>query len=134
MERSKQEIGQAIRAELLGPEFGARDPGAPALFDAPYVEFATEVVGGTLWARAGLDRRTCALLDVAILGALGRSQGLAVHVIAALRAGCTEPELQETLMHVTVFAGASAGGDAFRSAKAAIAAAKQAAESGVAAG
>lgn len=119
---SRPAPGEAIRTELLGQDFVARERAARTPFDAPFQEMVTEFLWGRLWSRDGLDRKTRALLDVAILGALGgRGHGVSVHVEAALRAGCTEREIQETLLHVSVLAGVSAGADAFKAAKATVA-------------
>ena len=122
-ETFRRTAGERIRAELLGPEFVAREREARTAFDAPFQELVTEFLWGHLWTRDGLDRRTRALLDIAILGALGgRGHGVSIHVDAALRAGCTETEIRETLLHVSVLAGVSAGADAFKASKSAIAA------------
>lgn len=119
---SRLAAGERIRAELLGPEFVARERQARTDFDGPFQELVTEFLWGHLWMRDGLERKTRALLDVAILGALGgRAHGVAVHVEAALRAGCTDLEIRETLLHVSVLAGVSAGSDAFKASKATIA-------------
>ena len=119
---SRTAVGEAIRADLLGADFVGRERAARTAFDAPFQEMVTEFLWGHLWSRDGLDRKTRALLDVAILGALGgRGHGVSVHVEAALRAGCTEREIQEALLHVSVLAGVSAGSDAFKAAKATLA-------------
>jgi len=116
---TKLETGRAIRAELLGPD--ATNPSdCGQAFDATFLEYVTETLWGSLWVRDGLDRRTRALLDVAILAAMGKSDGLGVHARIALRLGCSQRELQEVLMHVTVLAGSAQGYDAFRYVKAAI--------------
>lgn len=119
---SRRTAGEAIRTALLGSEFIARERAARTGFDQPFQELVTDFLWGGLWTRKGLDQRTRALIDVAILGALGRGQGVAVHVEAALRVGCSEQEIQETLLHVSVIAGVSAGADAFRASKSAVAA------------
>ena len=119
---SRATAGEAIRRELLGHDFVERERAARTTFDAPFQEMVTEFLWGHLWSRDGLDRKTRALLDVAILGALGgRGPGVSVHVEAALRAGCTERAIQEALLHVSVLAGVSAGSDAFKAAKATLA-------------
>lgn len=114
MENSKYETGNAVRTEVLGDAYVAREAAQRNEFTAPFQELITETVWGTLWARPDLDRRTRGLLDVAILGALGKTNGLAVHIEAALRIGCTRAEIREALLHVAVFAGVAAGAEAFR--------------------
>lgn len=110
--------GEEIRRTVLGADFVARERQARTEFDAPFQELVTEYLWGGLWNREGLDRPTRALIDVAILAALGgRGQGVAVHVQAALNCGCTEAQIREVLLHVAVLAGVSAGADAFRASR-----------------
>ena len=106
----------------MGAGFVGRQSAERDEFTAPFTEFVTEYVWGNLWARPQLDRKTRAMLDLAILGAMGRARGLALHVEAALNTGCTPAEIAEVLLQVAVYAGVSAGADAFSAAKPVIAA------------
>jgi 4-carboxymuconolactone decarboxylase len=54
------------------------------------------------------------------LAALKATTELKGHVRGALRNGCTVAEIQEVLLHCTVYCGMPAGVDAFRSANEAI--------------
>jgi 4-carboxymuconolactone decarboxylase len=69
-----------------------------------------------VWQREGLDRRTRSLVTVAMLTALGRQHELKAHVRGALNNGATVQELQEVLLHATIYCGVPAAVDAFRSA------------------
>ena len=77
-------------------------------------ELATEVGWGYIWARPGLERKTRSLLNLAMLLALGKGTELGVHVRGAINNGATETEIQETLLHASIYAGLPAGLEGFR--------------------
>ncbi len=118
MSSSRYEDGKVVRAEVLGPEYVAKELEQSDDFIGPFQELVTEVVWGTIWNRPELDRKTRSLLDLAILGALGKTHGLGVHIQAALRNGCTRVEIREVLLQVAAYAGISTGAEAFRVARA----------------
>jgi 4-carboxymuconolactone decarboxylase len=66
---------------------------------------AVEFVFGQLWARTGLDRRSRSLVTLGILIALGQLDELKIHVVAAIRNGCSTQEIEEALLHSTAYAG-----------------------------
>jgi 4-carboxymuconolactone decarboxylase len=91
----------ALKASLNSTRFGAqRGP------------LAVEFVFGELWARPGLDRRARSLVTLGILIALGQVDELKIHVVAAIRNGCTVEEIDEALMHSTAYAGFPRAGQA----------------------
>jgi 4-carboxymuconolactone decarboxylase len=65
-----------------------------------------------------LTRQQRSLLNLAMLTALGKPHELGVHVRGAIRNGCSLKEIQETLLHASVYAGLPAGLEAFRAAEA----------------
>ena len=86
-------------------------------FSRPIQEFVTEVGWGMIWGRPGLDRRTRSLINLAMLLAMGKSTELGVHVKGAVANGCTETEIQETLLQAAGYAGMPAGLEGFRAAQ-----------------
>ncbi|MEV5238577.1 carboxymuconolactone decarboxylase family protein [Streptomyces cinnamoneus] len=94
---------------MLGSEDGPREP---AGFGGAYEDFVTRTAWGGTWARPGLDRRTRFLLTLTALTAGGHLDELAVHVRAALRAGVTADEIEETLLHAATYCGTPAAGAA----------------------
>ena len=80
-------------------------------------QFTTDVAWGRVWARPGLERRVRSMLSVTLLAALGKKDELKNHILGALNNGVTRDEIQEVLLHTTVYAGFPAGLEAFRVAK-----------------
>jgi len=69
------------------------------------------------WARPGLERRVRSMLSVTLLAALGKRDELRTHLLGALNNGVSKDEIQEVLLHTTVYAGFPVGLEAFRVAK-----------------
>jgi 4-carboxymuconolactone decarboxylase len=71
---------------------------------------------GDVWQRPGLDLKTRSLVTVAMLTALGKQNELKGHVRGALNNGATVEEIQEVLLHATIYCGVPSAVEAFRSA------------------
>ena len=116
--------GLATRREVMGDAFvDAAFAGANA-FTAPLQEHITRAAWGDVWQRPGLDRKTRSLITVAMLTALGKQNELKGHVRGALNNGATMEEIQEVLLHGTVYCGVPAAVEAFRSANEVVSAQK----------
>lgn len=68
-------------------------------------EMAFDFGFGELWSRDQLSRRDRSMVTVAILAMLSRLEELAIHVPAALNHGCTESEIEEIMVQLTVYGG-----------------------------
>jgi 4-carboxymuconolactone decarboxylase len=108
--------GLVTRKQVMGEEYVARAFANATEFTRPIQEHITRAAWGDVWQREGLDRRTRSLVTVAMLTALGRQHELKAHVRGALNNGATVQELQEVLLHATIYCGVPAAVDAFRSA------------------
>ncbi|CAM3047331.1 carboxymuconolactone decarboxylase family protein [Vibrio mytili] len=61
---------------------------------------------GDIYSRAGLDLKSREIATVAALTSLGNCQPqLKVHLHAALNVGCTEEEIKEVVLQMSVYAG-----------------------------
>jgi 4-carboxymuconolactone decarboxylase len=117
MSDNKYDKGIGIRREVLGDEYVDRALNSATDFNRPLQNMLTENCWGEVWAREGLSKQTRSLVTIATLAALKASQELKVHVQGALNNGCTVAEIQEVLLHSTVYCGAPSGIEAFRAAK-----------------
>jgi 4-carboxymuconolactone decarboxylase len=112
------ETGLAIRREVLGAEYVDASMAGADDFNRDFLRFMTEYCWGGAWGRSALSRRDRSLLNLVMLGTLGRSQEFKVHVRGALTNGCTREEIKDALIQLTVYAGVPAGVEAFRNARA----------------
>ena len=114
--------GLAMRKQVMGEDFVARAFGNATAFTQPIQQYITRNAWGDVWQRPGLDLKTRSLITVAMLTALGRQHELKGHVRGALNNGVTVEELQEVLLHATIYCGVPAAVEAFRTANEVVAA------------
>ncbi len=112
--------GLAVRKAVLGSDYVDKSLAQADEFTRPLQELVTEYCWGAIWTREGLPRKTRSLLNIAMLTALNRQHELKLHVMGALRNGCTQQEIQEALLQATIYAGVPAGVEAFRTAREAL--------------
>ena len=103
--------------EVLGEDYVNKSIAGADDFTRTMAEWSTEFCWGALWTRPGLDRRTRSIVNLAMLGALGKPHELKLHVKGALKNGVTKDEIKEILLQVAVYCGVPAGIDAFRNAR-----------------
>jgi 4-carboxymuconolactone decarboxylase len=113
---SQYDKGLATRKQVMGEDYVAAAFANATDFTRPIQDHITRAAWGDAWQREGLDRRTRSLVTVAMLTALGKQHELKGHVRAALNNGASVQELQEVLLHATIYCGVPAAVDAFRTA------------------
>ncbi len=110
------QAGLATRRAVLGNDYVQNALDKATDFTGPLQELVTRHAWGNTWQRPGLDLRTRSIVTVSMLVALGRMHELKIHLRGALNNGVTKTELQEILLHASVYCGFPAAVDAFRSA------------------
>lgn len=108
--------GVQVRREVMGDDFVDRALGNATEFNQPLQDFINEHAWGAVWNRDGLDRRTRSLVTLAALTALKSPHELKGHVRGALNNGATVAEIQEVLLHATIYCGVPAAVEGFRAA------------------
>lgn len=120
MDQDRFARGMQVRREVLGDAYVDRAATGGSAFAAPFQELVGEYCWGWLWTREGLPRQTRSLVSIALLSVLNRPNELKAHVRGALRNGCSEEEIQEVLLHATIYGGVPCGSDSFRIVRAAL--------------
>ena len=110
------ERGLKMRRDVLGDEYVDANLRDADEFMMPFQRLLTEWAWGYAWSRPGLDPKTRSLINLAMLTALGRPQELGIYVKGAITMGVSVQEIQEVLLHATVYCGTPAGRQAFRAA------------------
>ena len=108
--------GLATRRQVMGGDFVDRALAGVTAFTEPMQHYITRNAWGDVWQRPGLDMKTRSLITVAMLTALGRQHELKGHVRGALNNGATAAEIQEVLLHASIYCGVPCAVEAFRSA------------------
>lgn len=109
--------GLGIRKAVLGAEYVERSLNAADDFNRDFQKLVTEYCWGAGWGRDALTRRDKSLLNLVMLGALNRSNEFKLHLKGALNNGCTQDEIEDTLIQLAIYAGIPAGVEAFRLAR-----------------
>jgi 4-carboxymuconolactone decarboxylase len=117
MSQELYEKGLQIRREVVGDEYVDRALADTDDFSRDFQRLITEYCWGENWGRDTLSRRDRSLLNLVMLGALNRPFEFKLHVRGAVRNGCTRAEIQDTLIHLAIYAGIPAGLEAFRLAR-----------------
>ena len=108
--------GLATRKQVMGEDFVTNAFSKATPFTLPMQHYITRNAWGDVWQRPGLDLKTRSLITVAILTAMGKQHELKGHVRGALNNGATPKEIQEVLLHASVYCGVPTAVEAFRSA------------------
>lgn len=108
------ELGLKNRQEVVGAEYVERAYQKAGEFGRDFQDIVTEYCWGASWGRQALSRRDRSLLNIVIIGTLGRSAELALHLKGALRNGVTPDEIRDALIHLSIYSGIPAGVEAFR--------------------
>lgn len=87
------------------PPVRPADDGRGPVGLGPLGGIAVDFCFGEIWARTQLKRRDRSVLVCSILGALGRTDELKIHVPAALRNSVTRDELEELIVTMAAYAG-----------------------------
>lgn len=109
--------GLEIRKEVVGADYVERSLAQADDFSRGFQELVTEYCWGAGWGGEALTRRDRSLINLAMIGTLGRSAEFKLHLRGALRNGCTKDEIQDTLIQLAVYSGIPAGVEAFRLAR-----------------
>lgn len=103
--RDLHERGAKLRARVLGDDYVSRHAESATTFGGGYQDVASALAWGGIWGRDGLALRDRSMLTLAVLTALGRSEELRAHIAGAIRNGVTREEIEETFIHVGLYAG-----------------------------
>src|SRR3954452_24633936 len=91
--------GMRARREVLGDDHVDRSIANTTDFTEAFQDFITRYAWGSVWTRAGLERKTRSCSTLAVRTALGHEKEIGMHVRAALRNGRTSDEIAKVLLH-----------------------------------
>ena len=120
MNDEQYEKGLEVRRAVMGDSYVDKALNSATDFTQPLQDLVMANCWGEVWVRDAISRQTRSLITIATLAALKAPIELKGHVRGALNNGCSVEEIQEVLLHCTVYCGMPAGIEAFRAAKEAI--------------
>tara|TARA_R110001599_G_scaffold22482_3_gene82908 strand:+ start:23520 stop:23897 length:378 start_codon:yes stop_codon:yes gene_type:complete len=105
MDNSRFDLGLALLSKIDG-EAGHNVIDSLQDICPDLARFTIEYPFGDIYSRPGLDLKSREIATVAALTALGNCRPqLKVHLNAALNVGCSEDEIKEVLLQISVYAG-----------------------------
>ncbi|MEQ1805898.1 MAG: carboxymuconolactone decarboxylase family protein [Burkholderiaceae bacterium] len=108
------ERGLDVRRQLFGPERVQQAFANPDPLTQKFQRLMTSACFGAVWGDESMARPERSLVTMAIVAAQHRFVEFEAHVRLALRNGCSATQLEQLVMHLTVYCGVPTGGEAFR--------------------
>ncbi|MCF1504834.1 MULTISPECIES: carboxymuconolactone decarboxylase family protein [Afifella] len=117
MDQKMFEKGLAKRKGTLGAEYVERNLAAADEFSLPFQEAMTAWCWGFGWGDEAIPPKTRSLMNLAMLGALGRWHEWETHCRGALTNGVSKEEIRAAVHVVAIYAGVPCGVECFRIAR-----------------
>ncbi|OJU50095.1 MAG: gamma carboxymuconolactone decarboxylase [Mesorhizobium sp. 61-13] len=111
------EKGLAKRKATLGAEYVERNLAAADDFTRPFQEAMTAWCWGFGWGDETLPPKTRSMLNLAMLGAMGRMHEWEIHCRGAINNGVTKEEIRAIIHAVGIYAGVPMSLECFRAAR-----------------
>lgn len=109
--------GLARRKATLGADYVERTLAGADDFTRPFQEAMTAWCWGFGWGDPALDAKTRSLMNLAMIGALGRMTEWEIHCRGALRNGVGRDELRAAIHVVGIYCGVPQALECFRVAR-----------------
>ena len=109
--------GLEQRKGTLGAEYVEKNLSAADDFSRPFQEAMTAWCWGFGWGDEVIDAKTRSMMNLAMLGALGRSHEWETHCRGAISNGVTKEQIRAIVHVVAIYAGVPMGVECFRLAR-----------------
>ena len=111
------EKGLAARKGTLGADYVQKNLDAADDFNHPFQEAMTAWCWGFGWGDDTIDAKTRSMMNLAMLGALGKMHEWEIHCRGALNNGVTMEEIRSIIHVVAIYCGVPQGVECFRHAR-----------------
>ena len=109
--------GLAQRKQTMGAEFVEKNLAGADDFTRPFQEAMTAWAWGFGWGDDALPPKTRSLMNLAMIGALGKMTEWEGHCKGAINNGCSVEEIRAAIHAVGIYCGAPQALECFRSAR-----------------
>ncbi len=117
MDKSLFEKGLAKRKSTLGDEYVEKNLAAADDFNRPFQEAMTAWCWGFGWGDETIDAKTRSMMNLAMLGALGKMHEWEIHCRGAINNGVSVDEIRSIIHAVSIYCGVPQGVECFRVAR-----------------
>lgn len=111
------EKGLAKRKATLGAEYVEKNLAAADDFTRPFQEAMTEWAWGFGWGDETIDAKTRSMMNLAMIGALGKMHEWELHCNGAINNGVTKNEIRAIIHVVAIYCGVPQSLECFRVAR-----------------
>ncbi|MDG1209613.1 MAG: carboxymuconolactone decarboxylase family protein [Paracoccaceae bacterium] len=111
------EEGLKQRKATLGAEYVEKNLAAADDFTRPFQEAMTAWCWGFGWGDEALDAKTRSLMNLSMIGALGKMNEFKIHTRGALTNGVSKEEIRAAIHVVSIYCGVPQGLECFRAAR-----------------
>lgn len=117
MDKERFELGVAQRKATLGTEYVEKNLAAADDFNRPFQEAMTEWCWGFGWGDEAIDAKTRSLMNLSMIGALGKMHEWELHCNGAINNGATVEEIRAAVHAIAIYCGVPQGVECFRVAR-----------------
>lgn len=117
MDKERFETGLAQRKATLGAEYVEKSLGNADDFTRPFQEMMTEWCWGFGWGDDCIDAKTRSMMNLAMIGALGKMHEWEIHCRGAITNGVTREQLRAIIHVIGIYCGVPQSLECFRVAK-----------------
>ncbi len=117
MDKARFEKGLSQRKATLGAEYVEKNLANADDFTKGFQEMMTEWCWGFGWGDETIDAKTRSLMNLAMIGAMGKMHEWEIHCRGAINNGVTKKQIRATIHIVGIYAGVPQALECFRSAK-----------------
>jgi len=114
---NKFELGLAKRKETLGSKYVEKNLALADKLTRPFQEAMTEWCWGFGWGDEVIDKKTRSMMNLAMLGALGKMHEWEIHCNGAIKNGVTFEEIRAIIHVVAIYCGVPQSLECFRVAR-----------------
>ncbi len=109
--------GLAERKQTLGDAYVDKNLAAADEFNRPFQEAMTAWCWGFGWGDEAIDAKTRSMMNLSMIGALGKMQEWELHCKGALNNGVSKEEIRAIIHVIGIYCGVPQALECFRSAR-----------------
>ncbi|MDF2370101.1 MAG: carboxymuconolactone decarboxylase family protein [Rhizobiaceae bacterium] len=117
MDKELFEKGLAKRKATLGAEYVEKNLATADAFTAPFQEAMTAWCWGFGWGDEVIDVKTRSMMNLSMIGALGKMTEWEIHCRGAITNGVSAEEIRAIIHVVAIYCGVPQGLECFRVAR-----------------
>lgn len=117
MDTKRFELGLARRKATLGGAYVEKNLAAADDFTRPFQEMMTEWCWGFGWGDDCIDAKTRSMMNLTMLGALGKMDEWEIHCRGAIGNGVTREQLRAIIHVIAIYCGVPQSLECFRAAR-----------------